>query len=81
MFFNAQDILYNEWYTIDKAVHRADISATLVADINNHSYLKFSLQKFVCPENGTLTLPASVVVSSVTSVFVVRERNFGNWYR
>ena len=61
-FVDVQNILDNEWDTIDNAVHRMDISAKLVDEINDHIYLKFSRRRFTCQANGTISLPVSAVL-------------------
>jgi len=57
-----QNILENEWDTIDRAMHNVDLSAELQQEINDHSYLKFSSELFVCYENKTIELPVSAQI-------------------
>jgi len=57
-----QNILENEWDTIDRAMHNVDLSAELQQEINDHSYLKFSSELFVCYENKTIELPVSAPI-------------------
>ena len=58
-----QRILGGEWETIDYAIHRVDISANLVNQINNHFYLKFEeTELFKCSKQGTIRLPVSTFV-------------------
>ena len=58
-----QNVLDNEWQTIDTSIHRLDISTKLEDEINNHIYLKFSVEKFTCLKNGSVSLPVSSVFS------------------
>jgi len=64
-----QDILANEWMTIDDAVHRIDISAKLEEEINDHIYLKFPVLLFECNSTGTISLPVSDALLVLGTVF------------
>jgi len=43
-------------------MHNVDLSAELQQEINDHSYLKFSSELFVCYENKTIELPVSAQI-------------------
>ena len=63
VYCDKQRILGGEWKTIDYALHRVDISANLVNEINNHIYLKSEeTELFKCSKQGTITLPVSAFV-------------------
>jgi len=65
MLCDMQTMLSNEWTiwtTIDSAVQNIDVGGQLVDKINEHIYVKFLSQQFVC-RNGTISLPVSAPIT------------------
>lgn len=67
-----QEILLNEWNTIDQAVHRLDVNADLVSRINDHIYLKFPAQLFNCSAKGTIVMPVNATITVKPTIIYPR---------